>query len=570
MKQFLRAASFFFILSVFLTHTAFAQHPVIFETFTNNCEPHGTAANTERNNFNTLVSQTITNEKSKIIHLDNHIINLCDYVYSTYASIAAGYVLPPGNQVFWGAVDRTVFNSTSTRGSSSSSDWSSTIESEYNTSPSATISLVNATLDKTNGNSFKLSANVQITLAQDISDSLIIRCVLVQDDIHDTLDGTSNGVTLNDVVRYISTSNAGNYTVFPTGGSSGTQKNVTLKVSLAGDSDKDYYPLINWAKMRLIVFLEESSDGTDFHVVNAADLKDDLDTLQLPPPTLSLNESSITMDTLHPSFVAQITYNSTNLVNGVDAYYSLDNGTTWRFIAHSSSSPVNWTVPDSLTTQGKIQLIATGVTPPVVSTEVGNFTIAVAPNVTILQPQQAQVLKGGSFDTIVWTQVSVTGDTLKYYLADANGGFSVSHMIGHVTGTSFIWSVPDTNRVVEIQLLPDNHEAPAASVIDTIESATIINPNSVSNGAQPLVLAITSIYPNPAANGAEIVVQYSEATPKPVTMQLLDLLGREMPRTYTTNNQEIHLNTNSLAAGAYVVRLSDGVNTVSKRVEVIR
>ena len=227
-------------------------------------------------------------------------------------------------------------------------------------------------------------------------------------------------------------------------------------------------------------------------------------------------------------------------------------------------------MPDSLTTQGKIKLVAVGDT-TLRSIEVGTFTIAIPPSVTILEPQNYQVIQGGSSDTIVWTNVSVTSNTLEYYLAEADGDFVTPHVLGtNLTDTFFVWAVPDTTRTVEIKLIPSNNEVPASVVIDTIESLVIIHNGVAENSVAPTGLTITNVYPNPASNGEEIVVQYSEPQPKPVTVQLLDLLGRVMPETYTTDDLAIHLNTSSLEAGAYVVRLSDGTNTVSKRVEIIR
>jgi hypothetical protein len=570
MKQFFRSAFFFLILSTLISPRGFGQtslpHYVLFETFTNNCDPTGSAATQIRNTFDANVNSTVSSENSKILHLDHHFGNECDFLQNAYSFAAAGYVLPPGNVIFWGAVNRTTFGSTGTRGSSDPSDWSSAIDNGYPPPAPDDITLLDATLDKTNAHNYVLHADVQVTLNSSVSDSLVIRYAVVQDQVHDTLNSGSS-TTLNDVVRYITNSNSG-YTVFPGGGSAGAQKTVSFKVSvLPGPNDPDYFPAFDWTKMRLIAFIEDVSQG-NFSVVDAVQLKAGLDSLQPPPPTLVLTESSITGDTLHPGTTPQIFYSSTNLQGGVAAYYSLDNGTTWRFFSNATSSPITWTVPDSLTTQGKIKLVAVN-EPSLTSTEVGNFTIAYSPFVQILAPLSGIVLKAKSVDTIRWTKYSVGGVKLQYYIQTSSGGFVTPNKLAdNDMDTSFVWTVPDTSAVVEIQVLPDDGVTPAYDAVDTIERTVTVG--VAENNAGPSGLSITNIFPNPASNGQEIVVQCTQANPKQVTMQLLDLLGHVVSATYSTDDLSFHLNTSTLMAGAYIVRISDGASTVSKRVEIIR
>ncbi len=571
MKQFFRSASFFFILSALVSPRVLGQtslpHYVLFETFTNSCDPTGSAATQIRNTFDANVSSTVSSEQSKIIHLDHHFGNECDFLQNAYSFAAAGYVLPPGNVVFWGAVNRTTFGSTGTRGSSDPSDWSNAIDNGYPPPAPDDITLLDATLDKTNANAYVLHADVQVTLNSSVADSLVIRYAVVQDQVHDTLNSGSS-TTLNDVVRYITNSNSG-YTVFPGGGAAGAQKTVSFKVSvLPGPNDPDYFPAFNWANMRLIAFIEDVSQG-NFSVVDAVQLKAGLDSLQPPPPTLALADYLIDGDTLHPGPPpASIYYSSTNLQGGVAAYYSLDNGTTWRFFSNSSASPINWTVPDSLTTQGKIKLVAVNY-PSLISIQDSNFTIAYSPFVKILNPPSGIVLKAGSMDTIRWTKYSVGGVKLQYSIQTSSGGFvTFTPLANNDMDTSFVWTVPDTSAVVEIQVLPNDGVTPAYDAVDTIEK--LANMGVAGNSAAPSGLSITNIFPNPASNGQEIVVQYTQTSPKQVTMQLLDLLGHVVSATYSTDDLSIHLNTSALMAGAYIVRISDGVSTVSKRVEIIR
>jgi Secretion system C-terminal sorting domain len=517
---------------------------------------------------------------SKMIHLDYHVL-VGDPLYCVNASSVADRlngISSASTYVFFGSVDRTdlstaggskaeydigLSQSSYTVNSSWGGDMETAIGSEESNTPPDNMNLVSATLDKST-QYYTFSATVSVNLASSISDSLIIRYAILEDGLSDPVCGTTT--PLNDVVRYITT---GDSVVFVPGASG--VKNVTFTQADLLQANPGEPGALNPDNLRFVAFLE-SSGGGDYSVVDAKQLISNFSTLPAPAPTLTFNEHFISGDTLSPGSTAQIFYAATNLPNGVSVYYSLDDGTTWRFIENSISAfgPANWVVPDSVTKLGKIKLVAVG-DDTLISIEKGTFTIANPPSVTILKPQAAQVLKGGSNDTVTWTNISVTANTLEYYLAEADGDFVTPHVLGtNLTDTFFVWAVPDTDAVVEIKIVPANNEAPAFAVIDTIEGNVITPPGSVASSNAPTGLTITNVFPNPASNGQEIVVQYSEAQPTPVTIQLLDLLGRVMPETYTTDNLAIHLNTSSLEAGAYVVRLSDGTTTVSKRVEIIR
>ncbi|HZK75335.1 MAG TPA: T9SS type A sorting domain-containing protein [Candidatus Kapabacteria bacterium] len=559
--------AFFLLLSTALTvPAAKAQHPVLFETFTNSCDPSGSAADAIRNAFDASVNSVVANEASKIIHLDHHIQNQCDGLQNTYSTLTAEHVLPPGNQEF-GAVDRTVFSSTSTRGSTSESEWTSVIEAQAQLPPAATMQLVTATLDKNSSQLYVLHVKVNVTLTQSIPDSLIIRYAIVQDGCQDNLDGSTSKVTLNDVVREITYVNTSPYVVVAGHGDAGTQKIMSWDPSLTGPTSINAKVPWDYTKIRLVAFLESTSGG-NFQVVNAAVLRQDLDTLQAPAPTLSFDESHISGDTLRPGSTAQIFFNSTNLPNGVTAYYSLDNGATWRFFLDNQTTGFSWTVPDSLTTKGKIKLVAVGY-PSLISIEAGNFIIAPADSVAFVRPMPNEILGADTNYMIEWAKFGVDSVKLQYAFTDGHGGFltGIPIFANPTTDTFFKWKIPDTNSIVQLQLIPVRNEAPAATITVTIEK---LIPNAVASSSAAAGLAISDIFPNPAASGEEMVLRFAEGQPKPVSVEVLDLLGRAIAVSYHVDNQAIHLDTHSLAPGAYIVRVTDGVNVVSESMEIMR
>ncbi len=544
---------------------ATAQHLVLFETVTNSCDPTGQAAFDERNTFNANVSSVVSSEASNIIHLDEHIANECDELQNGTCYQAAAHVFS-NVEIEWGAVDRTVFGSTSTRGSGSSSDWTDAINAEAGKSPAATLELLDATLDKTNANNYQLHADVKVRLLSAFPDSLVIRYAIVQDSCVDNQNGGTNNVILNDVVRYITNSNSSPFFVVA-GGSAEMQQTMTWDQQLHGPTNFNDAVHYNYRRSRLVAFLEETN-GSSFRVVNAAVLRQDLDTLQAPAPTLVLNNGILDDSTFHPGNILPIQYTSSNLTNGVDAYYSLDDGATWRLISTNSiSSPINWQVPDSLTTQGKIKLVASG-DPALSSIETGTFTIGLAPSMSFIYPVN-QVLRADSSYTIRWTNFEVGSVKLEYYLANSSGAFENAKVIAdNIADTFYTWMPPDTNDAVEFQLIDDNNEAPAASSLDTIEK--LIIEGSVQTAMPVNGLVVMGIFPNPAASGEEMVVRYSDNLPRPVSIEVLDLLGHLVGQFSDSNNGEIRLDTRALASGTYIVRVSDGASVVSKRVEILR
>jgi hypothetical protein len=562
--------------TVTFVNTSFAQQDkyVLFETFTGPAAP--TCIPQDETAYENAAFEgggsTASVYASKIVHINYYLSTLIPGGLDINGGAVDQRLSGSSNgPIYISAVNRSIFPENSSRVDRTSSDWGTEIVNNYSNDPNnnfeATVTLNFATIDKSDSAGaagyMRLHADMTVTANQDISDEIIIRYAITQDGVkvHECGDANSDSIVFNDMAWYVSTDNSSGYIVC--NGSTGMAANATKHMTWDHLIDVSDHTNQHPDKMKFVAFLEDQDGSGGYNVVNAAILKQDLDTLQPPPPTLAITSNTIDGSTLTPGSVADIYYVSTSLYHGVNASYSLDNGAHWLLIGDSETNPVIWTVPNSVTTQGKIQLVAVGF-PNLVSEDTGHFSIAVAASAGFTHPLSNQVIKGNAPDTVQWVQSSgITGDSLLYSL-DNGAHF---HFIGHTADTFMIWHVPDTNALAELQLIPDNKEAPAAFVFfDTIKSLV----QGVSNTVPPSSLAITNVFPNPAMNGAEIVVQYTEALPKQVTLQFLDLLGHTLPQSYSSEGEEIHLNTSSLMPGAYIVRLSDGLNTVSKRVEVIR
>ncbi len=565
MKKFL-TASFILLFSLAGTR-AFAQHPVIFETFQD--DQQDCPGPTDFQNYITgsggVMPSVGAKNYSKVIHLDHHVGDVL-----ASACVASGIV---GNQLepaqggsfylLYGAVNRlnpefgiSISGNTLTPNTSWVSDMESQINAGYTTPPPTSISLSNATLDKSTGQD-NFRAMVSVTATADISDSVIIHYAILEDNVSNAI--CTSAFTHNDVVRFVT---YGDSVVFLPGTSSGTVANVSF-----------YQTHINItpekpANMRFIVFLEEPGKG----IIDAAQLIQDLDTVSAPPPTLSINSSKLDDSTFAPGQSATISYSATNLPNGVDLYFSTNAGNTWLLELTAQASvfnTINWTVPDTLTTQGKIKLVGTGY-PTLFSTETGTFSIATPAFVKFDYPPDGVILHSDSLVDFRWSKGGVGNVTLQYCISDNTGHYPTFTPIVTNTSDTFYngWKVPDTTtRGVEFQLVPVNHEAPAAPIIDTIKA---LAPDAVNPTVSTTSLSIQNIYPNPSTHGEEMVIEYSNATAKPMTLDVLDLLGQEVNVNHSTSNGVIRLNTSGLTSGTYVVRLSDGTNTVSKQIEVLK
>jgi len=335
--------------------------------------------------------------------------------------------------------------------------------------------------------------------------------------------------------------------------------------------------LVPWdySNLRLVAWLEENPHG-NFDIVNAATLvpSPGMNTLPLPPTSLTLIDSAIDGHTFHPGGSNSLPFIATN-VSSVDEYLSTDGGNTWSVITDSAQIrtwPYGYvypTFPNVSTTKGKIKLVAVN-DPSVVYIEKGTFNIVVQPTLGILHPQSTDTLKADSTFLIQWADTGVSTVKLEYAYGQQ---YSTWNLIAdNVAGTSFLWDpVPDTYYVAEIRITPDKNETP--SQVSTPFVIKKFSTNASVEVTAPLTgLTITSIAPNPAENGEVLIVRYSDDNAPSIKLEMLDLLGHTVVTQSLLSSQsgEADIPTRTLPTGTYIVRMNDGTNTVTKRVEIIR
>lgn len=585
----LLSVTFAVLTLTLLTVSARSQHMVLFESFTNNCAPCPSTMNgvDTRIAFDQSVVDVASSESSKCIHFNEHIINLCDWVKNTDCTLIGGRLAQAGSggqPLFYGSVDRTEFGGgvPSARGSVTESDWTSEIDAEAGTPEIANLQLSDIKIDTlTLYPSYVLQTDVLVTLNQSISDSIVIRYAILQDNIKDTFCMT-NPKTVNDVVRWITRNDTGTYCVFLPGSSAGASQHIICRQEINGPNSASEVPWI-FSKLRLIGFLEENPRG-DFHVVNAATLKAGLTGIAAPPPSIYLNNKALDGKTVYAPVGLGITYSGTSIPS-VDGFYSLDNGATW--VQYDTNSPGNagwpysydtWNIPSYLSsTQAKVKLVIHGTN--ITAVESGTFTIIRGSSVSWVRPVfgEKDTANALSHFTLQWSKFAVDSVSLQYQV-QFGGQWGAWHPIPlakNLTASSFDWILPDTVAYVQVRLLPDTKAESNGATSQLggmiVIQRSVLPPQGVAPEAPAPLFAIQDVYPNPVTGG-DMYVRYTLSKPCDLQFEVMDLLGHLLilDRSSVIEIGQYRLNTSALPNGSYIVRISDGQHTASKRMEIVR
>jgi hypothetical protein len=528
---------------------------VLYETFTNSFDLCPAP-----NTFDQQFKSTLSSKGSKVIHLNHHVANLGDPM----AQLAVGSTQTDwrlantdgssGTPVFESAVNRTDFGGVTARLSPTQSEWESRIDQEVAKSRSADITYVKGSYDP-----FTRKLSIMLDVTSDIaySDSVKIRYAILQDNISYAQCSGTGPTIHNNVVRYIT---LGDSVLSLTGKPSGTTVRVIYNQTI-GSSSK-----IKLSDLKLVAFIEETSTGDDYHVTSAGQVLKDFDTLKPPPQSLTLLSSSLDGQTFTPNTNIKIQFSKLN-VSSVSAYYSLDNGKTWTLITSSTQIPIDWTVPDSATTTGKIKL-QSSFDSTVQSIETGTFTIArSAKSFRILRPTSKDTLQINQNFRILWTKQGVPAVNV---LLTRNGGIHFDTLARGVTDTMLIWKVngPSSGAANIVLIATGGETTP-------VESDPFIILTQVGVAAQPPTSNIASIqlYPNPAQGSNEVRLTLNLTRSTQFNIELYDVLGRlvnstEIPRPIA-GRYETAIDTHGLSAGTYTVRIvTDQGDATSSRLVI--
>ena len=144
-----------------------------------------------------------------------------------------------------------------------------------------------------------------------------------------------------------------------------------------------------------------------------------------------------------------ITWSSSNLTaSNYSIQYSIDGGVTWIPVAINvpgTSTSYPWTVPDTPTTQGLVQVIGYGSSGIQIPDQSDSPFIISKPVVTVTSPNGGENWYVNSSYPITWSSsnLTVANYTILY---STDGGVTWQPVAVNVPGTntSYPWTIPDT------------------------------------------------------------------------------------------------------------------------------
>lgn len=578
-----------FTIAVLLLSTgllrAQTQGKILFESWINVSQP---CPDGTRPQYESDLSGVTSSKANKIIWLNQHIpvVGFDDPMTQGGAGVAAGStqqrllnVNDGKAYLYYASVNRTDWGSG--RASVDGTDWGGEIDQAGSTPP-ATITFDSGTLDITPFQDPVLSADIDVEAKTTITDNISIFYAILQDNLYITPNGlctTNPGAEktgpYNSVLRYLTNRADGHekgVPVFVGGASSGTKKTlhfstiVHLNPNILGDT------ISQFSNMRLVAFIEQQS-GTDYKVVNAVELVKNLHSLPAPRPSLSLDETGLNDSTFKAGEHIKIYFDASHVQFGVHPYYSLDNGSTWIPITDvdSTDSPFSWTVPDTTTTQGKIKIVAVDDN-SVTSVESGTFSIVIGKSVAWINPDPSKpdTATANTPITLQWSNHGVSAVKVEWSYHVVSGTPKWNTIVDNFSGTSYPWTTRDTSWFVDLRLVPVNGEAAAQLTQLTLIKSSI--PNGVKNVSAATNFTVRDIYPNPTTPTKNMVLDYTSAKPKLLFIEVLDLLGHSLYSQSAMSSPTGHFKipTSDMTAGTYFVRLSDGEQAITKRIEILK
>jgi hypothetical protein len=209
-----------------------------------------------------------------------------------------------------------------------------------------------------------------------------------------------------------------------------------------------------------------------------------------------------------------ITWSSTNVSGNVKLEYSTNGGGAWTQISASTANDgsENWTVPNAVTTQGRIRVTSVS-EPTVKDTSDANFTIQAPPGtVTVTAPNGGESWTAGTTQAITWTSTNVTGTIKLEYSTDGGSNWTLILAATSNDGTE-PWSVPNfptTQARVRVTSVTD----PSATDLSNANFTLLPLPGSITvtapNGGESWVGESTHAITWTSANfSGDVMLEYS-------------------------------------------------------------
>jgi len=153
-----------------------------------------------------------------------------------------------------------------------------------------------------------------------------------------------------------------------------------------------------------------------------------------------------------------IVWSTTSSLGDVKLEYSTNGGGNWNSIAPSTpdDGSYGWSIPNAPTNQARVKITST-VDDSVTDASNSNFTIKVAPSLTLNSPNGGQIWTVGTSETIAWSSTGSLGTVRLAY--STNGGGNWTNITSSTSDDgSYNWSIPDaigTDRRVKVSFASD-------------------------------------------------------------------------------------------------------------------
>lgn len=575
MRTTLRVVLSFAFLSVIFS-VGYAQQPrrVLFETFTNSYD-----LCPEANGLDATFKATLASANgSKIIHLNNHIANVGDPMVVAGSTANLESLRLSNNAfpypIFNGAVDHTVFTSTGLRLTSKyepsgSTEWNTRINERVGDEALVAITLTDAKMDKIGqADYWRLVAKVKITLQDANSDSLRLLYAITQDNVFYEQCQTTKPVIIknhNNVVRFIDVHGVALDL-------KGKPQGASTEVTITHDISKLESHKYKLEDMKFIAFVERGTHD-NYEVVQAWELRKNLDTLAAPAAAIAISNATLEGTTYAPGDNVFITFDKTN-VDSVKLEFSSDNGGSWQHIQDLNTNRYFWTAPDITTTLGKIRVseLKTG-TPS--STSAGNFTIQLPiKGLRILKPQGGDTAFLTKKLVIEWSKIGseiIEKVDLDY---SVNGGATWAILAKSQTGTSYTWNLFGPIPLTEQAMIRITENSQAVEkIVVTSDAFYIMNPITGGKVESSKIIRGVRLYPQPLESGSMLTIEFALDKQNRVDFMLFDMLGKQIyasPSYDAIAGLQSHtLQLPTVATGAYILSMRDAHGgVINKRIEI--
>lgn len=195
---------------------------------------------------------------------------------------------------------------------------------------------------------------------------------------------------------------------------------------------------------------------------------------------------------------------------------------------------------------------------------------AAAATVTLTAPNGGEVWDSGTVHDVTWTASNVALARLEWRRSPADPWVYVADVDGW-RGT-YAWRVPSGATATAEVRVRDAWDANPADASDA--PFTIVSTTGADGSAAPRTFALAPVAPTPLAAGARGRVQFDVPARAHVALELFDVQGQRVAavadRTFEPGRHTLALETGTLRAGVYFVRMRAGAFAATRRVLVVR